>query len=221
MNVAELQTPPWWSMRTVLEHNLATMAAALPGRPAAPARQGAQVHRAGARARPRAATAASPAPPSARSRAWPRPGSATTCCSPTRSLDARRLRRAGRLRRASPSRSTREATIDAAAAGGVREVLIDVNVGLPRCGCAPDDAGRLADLARARGLDGARRHGLRGPRRRARRTAPSATAADRRGDGAAARRPTRRRRRRRLRRRHRHLRPATPGRPRSRPAPTR
>lgn len=45
-----------------------------------------------------------------------------------------------------------EATIEAAVAGGVEEVLIDVNVGLPRCGCAPDDAGRLADLARARGL---------------------------------------------------------------------
>ena len=44
-------------------------------------------------------------------------------------------------------------TIEAAAAGGVREVLIDVNVGLPRCGCAPEDAGRLADLARRRGLD--------------------------------------------------------------------
>jgi len=43
-------------------------------------------------------------------------------------------------------------TIDAAAAGGVREVLIDVNVGLPRCGCSPDDAGRLADEARAAGL---------------------------------------------------------------------
>jgi D-serine deaminase-like pyridoxal phosphate-dependent protein len=34
----------------------------------------------------------------------------------------------------------------------VREVVIDVNVGLPRCGCMPDDAGRLADLARANGL---------------------------------------------------------------------
>jgi D-serine deaminase-like pyridoxal phosphate-dependent protein len=43
-------------------------------------------------------------------------------------------------------------TIEAAVAGGVREVLIDVNVGLPRCGCAPEDAGRLADLARRRGL---------------------------------------------------------------------
>ena len=45
-----------------------------------------------------------------------------------------------------------EATIDAAATGGVREVLVDVNVGLPRCGCRPDQAGRLADLARATGL---------------------------------------------------------------------
>lgn len=32
-------------------------------------------------------------------------------------------------------------------------VLVDVAVGLPRCGCAPDDAGRLAEAARAGGLD--------------------------------------------------------------------
>lgn len=46
-----------------------------------------------------------------------------------------------------------EPTIAAAARGGVREVLIDVNVGLPRCGCAPADAGRLADRARNAGLE--------------------------------------------------------------------
>jgi D-serine deaminase-like pyridoxal phosphate-dependent protein len=45
-----------------------------------------------------------------------------------------------------------EATIAAVHAAGVPEVLIDVNVGLPRCGCLPQDAGRLADLARDRGL---------------------------------------------------------------------
>jgi D-threonine aldolase len=45
-----------------------------------------------------------------------------------------------------------EATIAAAADGGVREVVVDVDVGLPRCGCRPEDAGRLADLARRRGL---------------------------------------------------------------------
>jgi D-threonine aldolase len=44
------------------------------------------------------------------------------------------------------------ATIDAASRAGVPEVLIDVNVGLPRCGCDATDAGRLADHARGRGL---------------------------------------------------------------------
>jgi len=43
-------------------------------------------------------------------------------------------------------------TIEAAAKGGVKEVLIDVNVGLPRCGCAPENAGTLADMARSKGL---------------------------------------------------------------------
>jgi D-serine deaminase-like pyridoxal phosphate-dependent protein len=46
-----------------------------------------------------------------------------------------------------------DATIAAAAAGGVSEVVIDVNVGLPRCGCDPAEAGRLAESARALGLE--------------------------------------------------------------------
>lgn len=44
-------------------------------------------------------------------------------------------------------------TIEAAAAGGVREVLVDVNVGMPRCGCGPAQAGQIAALARDRGLE--------------------------------------------------------------------
>jgi D-serine deaminase-like pyridoxal phosphate-dependent protein len=64
-------------------------------------------------------------------------------------LDATRL---GRLDARVTVAVDSEATIEAAARGGVREVLVDVNVGLPRCGCAPEDAGRLADLARRRGL---------------------------------------------------------------------
>jgi D-serine deaminase-like pyridoxal phosphate-dependent protein len=44
-------------------------------------------------------------------------------------------------------------TIDAAASAGIHDVLIDVNVGMPRCGCDPDDAGRLADTARSKGLE--------------------------------------------------------------------
>ncbi len=53
-----------------------------------------------------------------------------------------------------------EATIDAAvrasassSAGPPLAVLIDVNVGLPRCGCPPDQAGTLAARARAGGLE--------------------------------------------------------------------
>jgi D-serine deaminase-like pyridoxal phosphate-dependent protein len=43
-------------------------------------------------------------------------------------------------------------TVEAAARGGVGEVLVDVNVGRPRCGGAPEQSGRIADLARSRGL---------------------------------------------------------------------
>lgn len=69
-------------------------------------------------------------------------------------LDARRL---GAVMDITGARVTlavdSDETIDAAVAGGVREVLIDVAVGLPRCGCRPSDAGRLAEQARAKGLE--------------------------------------------------------------------
>ena len=68
-------------------------------------------------------------------------------------LDARRL---GAVAERTGARITvavdSAETVVAAADGAEREVLIDVAVGLPRCGCRPDDAGRLADLARERGL---------------------------------------------------------------------
>ena len=46
-----------------------------------------------------------------------------------------------------------DATLDAAAKAGIRNVLIDVNVGLPRCGVLPNLAGALADDAHKRGLN--------------------------------------------------------------------
>jgi len=46
-----------------------------------------------------------------------------------------------------------DATIRAAAAAGIHSCLIDVNVGLPRCGIVPEQAGALADRARAAGLE--------------------------------------------------------------------
>jgi D-serine deaminase-like pyridoxal phosphate-dependent protein len=44
-------------------------------------------------------------------------------------------------------------TVRAAARNGITACLIDVDVGLPRCGVAPERAGQLADQARAAGLD--------------------------------------------------------------------
>jgi len=43
-------------------------------------------------------------------------------------------------------------TIDAAASAGITDVLVDVNVGLPRCGCAPHDAPELARISHSRDL---------------------------------------------------------------------
>ena len=43
-------------------------------------------------------------------------------------------------------------TIAAAARNAIDEVLIDVNVGMPRCGCSPAEAAKLAERARAAGL---------------------------------------------------------------------
>ncbi|MGF1600379.1 MAG: alanine racemase [Acidimicrobiales bacterium] len=44
-------------------------------------------------------------------------------------------------------------TMRAAVDGAISSVLIDVEVGLPRCGCLVEEAGPLADTARAEGLE--------------------------------------------------------------------
>ncbi|TMC10657.1 MAG: metal-activated pyridoxal enzyme [Chloroflexi bacterium] len=64
-------------------------------------------------------------------------------------LDASRL---GRLDARVTVAVDSSETVEAASRGGVKEVLVDVNVGLPRCGIAPEKAGELAELARSRGL---------------------------------------------------------------------
>ncbi|MEY4633036.1 MAG: hypothetical protein RLZ18_408, partial [Actinomycetota bacterium] len=46
-----------------------------------------------------------------------------------------------------------QATLNAAAKAGIKSVIIDVNVGLPRCGIAPSEAGALAEAARKNGID--------------------------------------------------------------------
>ncbi len=72
-------------------------------------------------------------------------------------LDPGRLGALGRLVAAGQARVTvavdSPETIAAAADAGLREVLVDVDVGLPRCGCDPLDAPALAERARAAGLE--------------------------------------------------------------------
>ena len=147
----DLVTPALIVDADLLEQNLRTMAAALPGRRLRPH---VKAHKCTALAQRQAAH-----------------GHATFCCATVRemvgmaaaglghdlllaneTLDARRLAPLdARITVAVDS----PATIDAAAAAGgaLREVLIDVNVGLPRCGCDPADAGRLAELARRKHLE--------------------------------------------------------------------
>jgi len=73
------------------------------------------------------------------------------------SLDPVRLAGLGALVREGTARVTvavdSPETVAAAAAGGLQEAVVDVNVGMPRCGCAPEEAGRIADLARGAGLE--------------------------------------------------------------------
>jgi D-serine deaminase-like pyridoxal phosphate-dependent protein len=148
MTIYELQTPALLVEADALEHNLATMAAALPGRQLRPH---VKAHKCTALARRQAAMGhmAFTCATIREVEGMVRAGLGEDLLLANEVLDVRRL---GAL----PARVTvavdSESTITAAAGGGVREVVIDVNVGLPRCGCSPDEAGRLADAARAKGL---------------------------------------------------------------------
>jgi D-serine deaminase-like pyridoxal phosphate-dependent protein len=136
----------------VLEANLATMSAGLPGRRLRPH---VKAHKCSALAR-RQVQLGHPGLTCATVREVERlaaAGLGDDLLLANEVLDARRL---GVLPERYGARVTvavdSPETVAAAADGGVHEVVIDVNVGLPRCGCAPAEAGRLADMARGRGL---------------------------------------------------------------------
>jgi D-threonine aldolase len=150
--IYELQTPALLVERGALERNLATMAAALPGprlRPHVKAHKSTALARMQQSAGHRSFTCATIREVEGMAAA----GLGQDLLLANEVLDTRRLgdlvARGARVTVAVDS----GATVDAAVMGGVREILIDVNVGLPRCGCSPADAGRLADLARSRGLE--------------------------------------------------------------------
>jgi D-serine deaminase-like pyridoxal phosphate-dependent protein len=151
MRVAELPTPALIVDANALAHNLDTMSAALPG---ARLRPHVKAHKCTTLAHAQAVrghtgfTCATPSELVGMARA----GLDADLLLANQTVDPDRLRAmaesGGRVTVAVDS----EATIDAAAANGIREVLVDVNVGMPRCGCRPEEAGAIADLARARGL---------------------------------------------------------------------
>jgi len=152
MRVEELATPALVVDRQILDINLETMARALPGRRCRPH---VKAHKTTALAQLQAGvghlgfTAATPREVVGLAAA----GLHHDLLLANETVDASRLRTMADC----PARVTVAVdsieTIGAAAGSGIREVLIDVNVGLPRCGCDPADAGRLADAARAQGLE--------------------------------------------------------------------
>ena len=153
-SIYDLSTPALLVDADSFQHNLDTMSEALPGarlRPhvkahkcsAIAARQAAAGHRGFTCATAREAQGLAAA------------GLGEDLLLANELVDASRLRALAELV-SSGARLTlavdSQATIDAAADAGIAEVVIDVNVGLPRCGCAPEDAGSLAERARGRGL---------------------------------------------------------------------
>jgi D-serine deaminase-like pyridoxal phosphate-dependent protein len=148
MKLADLTTPALAVDVDALEHNLATLAKALPGarlRPHVKAHKCTALARRQAALGPRGFTCATVREMEGMAAA----GLGEDLLLANEVLDARRL---GRLDARVTLAVDSEETVRAAAEGGVREVVVDVNVGLPRCGCAPEAAGRIADAARGRGL---------------------------------------------------------------------
>ncbi len=148
----DLQTPALLVDRAVFGANVARMAELRPGpalRPHVKAFKSTGVARALADAGHTAFCCATPAEVIGMARA----GLGDDLLLANESLDRRRLRRmAGLDARVTVAVDSVE-TVDAAARAGIRSVLVDVNVGLPRCGCEPDAAGALADRARAAGME--------------------------------------------------------------------
>jgi D-serine deaminase-like pyridoxal phosphate-dependent protein len=152
LRTTDLQTPALLIEAAVLDKNIATMSAALPGprlRPHVKAHKCTNLARRQAASGHEGFTCAT----IRECEGMVAAGLGQDLLLANEVLDARRLGAlvAGGARITLAVDSPQ--TIEAAAAGGVKEVVIDVNVGLPRCGCDPGAAGALADSARKAGLD--------------------------------------------------------------------
>ncbi len=151
MLVADLPTPALVVDTLALDRNLDTMTAARPGprlRPHVKAHKCTALARQQARRGHTGFTGATPRELLGLARA----GLTDDLLLANESVDGDRLRALAECGARVTVAVDSEATVEAAARSGIREVLIDINVGIPRCGVRADDAGALADLARARGL---------------------------------------------------------------------
>jgi D-serine deaminase-like pyridoxal phosphate-dependent protein len=151
MRTADLTTPALLVEAGLLEDNIRTMADALPGnrlRPHVKAHKCTELAKRQAAAGHAAFTCATVREMEGMVRA----GLGHDLLLANEVADASRLAALARAGARITVAVDSDATIDAVARAGVPEVLIDVNVGLPRCGCRPEEAGRLADRARTSGL---------------------------------------------------------------------
>ena len=154
MHIRELSTPALIIDATAFERNLASMAAVLPGRALRPhvkAHKCTSLAGAQAVAGHRAFTCATPRELVGMAAA----GLGDDLLLANETLDPTRLAVLAAAQAAAGVTIAidSEATLAAARAAGIRRVLIDVNVGMPRCGCLPEQAGRLAGEARRAGIE--------------------------------------------------------------------
>ncbi len=153
MNVSDLSTPALVIDADALEFNLATMAAILPGsrlRAHVKAHKCTSIARAQRSHGHRSFTCATPREVIGMVAA----GLGEDLLLANETVDPVRLTAMASLQDQAVitiALDSRE-TIEAAASAGLKYGLIDVNVGLPRCGCAPSEAGHLADHARSLGM---------------------------------------------------------------------
>jgi D-serine deaminase-like pyridoxal phosphate-dependent protein len=151
VNIGQLTTPALVVQRALLDANLTTMADALPGTRMRPHVKAHKCSALAARQKQLGHTGFTCATIT-EMEVLARSGLGDDLLLANEVVDAQRLgvlvREGARVTMAVDS----EEIIAAAVAARVPEVLIDVNVGLPRCGSRPHDAGRLADRARQQGL---------------------------------------------------------------------
>lgn len=149
--LAERSTPVLWADEAALDANLSTMASAWPG---VTLRPHVKAHKTTALARRQAAlghtgfTCATPREVVGMAQA----GLGDDLLLANETTDASRLRAMAALDVPVTVAVDSDATVDAAADAGITRVLVDIRVGF-RCGCDVEDAARLADRARARGMD--------------------------------------------------------------------